>query len=427
MNLHYPVPRKWPISSSFQDHLNRKPPSAAPGIDIACPSGTEIVAPDTGTIQSLNWTSAGGRGLWLRCHDARYYFAHLSSTFRFVGERVGGGKLLALSDNTGKSTGPHLHLSVKRGGQWIDPWRHFHPQDQRRLEYIGVHVGNHVTEIEADFLGTHINLVKGLMRLDKPINSTGDDDALDVTDWHRLRHSLPDDSMFVLRAYTSMRDGPMPHSVFCHLTMQRLIPLMKAGPLAGANVRLEIHNEPNHPIEGWGPSEEGAILFNSWYRHAYNEIARQLKMHDIPNVKLMWPGLAVGEWSHKERTWMRICEDSIINSPSVGVHCYWQTRVDNLEQMAHPQLGMNWKAYDNLLKDNEIVVTEAGNSNCHSNNHPNLTPQQQADQYVLWCKNARDGVNGVAFFIYGLMPEWEGFSIHWHTVERLGAYLKTIG
>ena len=427
-----PVPATWRVSSTYQDHLDREPPSSAPGIDIACPVGTPIISPDSGTVQYVNWTPAGGRGMWLKYDGWRMYLAHLNAANAFRTERVRGGQRIAISGNTGRTTGPHLHLSVQAGGAWVDPHQFLYATKSRRLRYIGVHLPNNVTPEDARFLGKHLNIFKGLMRLDKPVNPVGDNDALDLPSWDMIRHEAPEDSIFVLRAYANMQHGPMDGQVFTYRTLARVFGLCSSGgPLAGANVRLEIHNEPNHPDEGWGPTETGATLFDRWYRLVYNQIQHSLNERDLPNVKLMWPGLAPAEWSHKERTWMRVCEDSIISSPSIGVHCYWQTKVDNYEQLIHPQLGLNWKAYDDLLKrrerTSEIIVTEAGNSNCHSNNHPNLDASEQAAQYVLWCKNAVNGVNGVTFFLWGAMHPWEGFRVHRHTVESLGEYRKTLG
>ena len=371
--------------------------------------------------------------MWVQYPGWRMYLAHLDTAKAFECERVAGGQRIAISGNTGKTTGPHLHLSVKVNKMWQDPYPWFYRAfEARRLEYIGVHLPNHVTPDDARFLGKHLNIFKGLMRLDKPENPTSDDDALDLTDWHRIRQEAPDDAMFVLRIYANMKQNRMPYSVFAHLAANRLLPLVRGGPLAGANVRLEIHNEPNHPDEGWGPTQGGAILFDGWYRLVYNDLQATLNRHSLANVKLMWPGLAVAEWAHKERTWMRLCENSIINAPSVGVHSYWQTPTESdWSQLAHDGLGLNWKAYDDLLKryerGNEIIVTEAGNSNCHNPAYPPLTPRQQADQYVRWCKNAARGVSGVTFFLWGAMSPWEGFRVHHGTVEALGAHLKTIG
>jgi murein DD-endopeptidase MepM/ murein hydrolase activator NlpD len=117
----FPVDPRWPLSDTFQGHLDRVPPSTAPGIDIACPSGTPVLAPAPGTIQFSGWQSRGGRAVWVQHDGWRLYICHLNRVRRLKGERVRARDLLGFTGNTGASTGPHLHLSVRSQGQWHDP------------------------------------------------------------------------------------------------------------------------------------------------------------------------------------------------------------------------------------------------------------------------------------------------------------------
>lgn len=100
------------------------------GIDIACPSGTSIAAPDDGAVAAV-WMDArhgGGLSLALQCGEGlRFGFAHLLCALVTARQVVRQGEVIALSGgipgtpNSGTSTGPHLHLTCRQRGQRIDP------------------------------------------------------------------------------------------------------------------------------------------------------------------------------------------------------------------------------------------------------------------------------------------------------------------
>jgi murein DD-endopeptidase MepM/ murein hydrolase activator NlpD len=138
----FPVDPRWPLSDTFQGHLNRNPPSTAPGIDIACPTGVEVRSPAAGVIQFSGWQSRGGRAVWIQFDGWRLYLCHLNRVRRLKGERVKARDLIGFTGNTGASTGPHLHLSVRSQGQWLDPERFFDqqpPPDSRALVAVATH------------------------------------------------------------------------------------------------------------------------------------------------------------------------------------------------------------------------------------------------------------------------------------------------
>lgn len=92
------------------------------GIDIAAPTGTPIYSPTAGSVRAIYSHPAGGLTMIVGsdCGRVRYGFCHLSSCELRQGERVSRGMLVARSGNSGRTTGAHLHYSVKRGGEWIE-------------------------------------------------------------------------------------------------------------------------------------------------------------------------------------------------------------------------------------------------------------------------------------------------------------------
>lgn len=90
------------------------------GIDLSMPVGTRINAPCSGEVSRVWENSAGGLQMQIKCGDYTFGFAHLSKVLVKSGE-VQRGDLIALSGNSGATTGAHLHMTVRFEGKLIDP------------------------------------------------------------------------------------------------------------------------------------------------------------------------------------------------------------------------------------------------------------------------------------------------------------------
>lgn len=76
------------------------------------PSGSTVRAVYGGIVSRIGY-DASGWGRYLRVKDSAGHeqlYAHLESIPVKLGQRVAEGQYIAKSDNTGNSTGPHLHL-----------------------------------------------------------------------------------------------------------------------------------------------------------------------------------------------------------------------------------------------------------------------------------------------------------------------------
>lgn len=111
------------ISSSWQGHKNRNPPSGEPGTDYAVIAGTQIRAAANGVIvdRKDSTTTATGRYLALRADDGNYIrYLHLQSSTVPLGARVARGQVIAYSGASGFGSdagyGPHVHVSLWIGG-----------------------------------------------------------------------------------------------------------------------------------------------------------------------------------------------------------------------------------------------------------------------------------------------------------------------
>jgi murein DD-endopeptidase MepM/ murein hydrolase activator NlpD len=92
------------------------------GIDFAGPVGTDIYAVGTGVVAFVGQRSGYGNVVEIDHGDgllSRY--GHLSAAKVTEGQLVKRGDLVALMGNTGRSTGPHLHLEVLKNGEQLNP------------------------------------------------------------------------------------------------------------------------------------------------------------------------------------------------------------------------------------------------------------------------------------------------------------------
>ncbi|MFF3938196.1 M23 family metallopeptidase [Streptomyces phaeofaciens] len=89
------------------------------GQDFAVPSGTKVVATHGGTVVKAGGNGAGdgpayGNAIVIKHGNGTYsQYAHLSRVEVRVGQIVKTGQRIALSGNTGNSSGPHLHFEIR--------------------------------------------------------------------------------------------------------------------------------------------------------------------------------------------------------------------------------------------------------------------------------------------------------------------------
>ncbi|MGD3110320.1 M23 family metallopeptidase [Streptomyces sp. YGL11-2] len=95
------------------------------GIDFHAAYGTSVHAVGSGTVVEAGWGGAYGNNIVIKMNDGTYtQYGHLSSIGVSVGQTVTPGQQIALSGNTGNTTGPHLHFEARTGPEYgsdIDP------------------------------------------------------------------------------------------------------------------------------------------------------------------------------------------------------------------------------------------------------------------------------------------------------------------
>lgn len=92
------------------------------GIDIAVPVGTCVLATKAGTVVTATYSASAGNYIALYHGNGVYsYYMHCSVLSVGVGTQVSKGQQIALSGNTGISTGPHLHFAIYANGAYVNP------------------------------------------------------------------------------------------------------------------------------------------------------------------------------------------------------------------------------------------------------------------------------------------------------------------
>jgi murein DD-endopeptidase MepM/ murein hydrolase activator NlpD len=94
------------------------------GVDYGTPVGTPVWAVADGVVTRAGYDGAAGNRVCIRHRNGfETCYLHLSGFGRGVraGSRVNQKQVIAYSGNTGRSTGPHLHYALLRGGTFVNP------------------------------------------------------------------------------------------------------------------------------------------------------------------------------------------------------------------------------------------------------------------------------------------------------------------
>lgn len=123
-NLHWPVSDVHRISSKFghrthpvthQTHLHN-------GIDIAAPTGTPVLAAQTGLVVRVGRDSLNGNYVKINHgYGIQTVYCHLDSILTSNGAQVLRGVPIGTVGSTGRVTGPHLHFTLKLNNKATDP------------------------------------------------------------------------------------------------------------------------------------------------------------------------------------------------------------------------------------------------------------------------------------------------------------------
>ena len=95
------------------------------GLDMAAPGGSAILAAYDGDVVAAAYSSSMGNYIMID-HGSGLYtiYMHCSALYVSKGQVVTKGQNIAAVGSTGRSTGNHLHFSVRLNGNYVSPWNY---------------------------------------------------------------------------------------------------------------------------------------------------------------------------------------------------------------------------------------------------------------------------------------------------------------
>src|SRR5262245_19871326 len=123
------LPSRWPVrgpvNSDFGPRLSPWSEGSGEhhsGLDIGAARGTPVVAPAPGTVVFSGPNAEYGIALVIdHGHDIKTLYGHLTRVEVALGEKIERGQIVALTGNTGRSSGPHLHYEIQVAGKAVNP------------------------------------------------------------------------------------------------------------------------------------------------------------------------------------------------------------------------------------------------------------------------------------------------------------------
>ena len=328
-----------------------------------------------------------------------------------VGDVVQAGQIVGYSGNTGFSSGYHLHFGVLdqtgtvdpdngypttwKYGRPVDPWPWVEGKDAPPTvtppppatgpARIGLHASADPGDLyggEAEF-NEFATLFPGVIKV---LNAHSE------TAVKRLATSNPG-AEWIVRAFLSWGGRSVTSQNFFDWTKDdtlRTVNALRSLGIGDDHIYVELHNEPNLALEGWGYSWADGVGFNAWLMDVL-----QLYRNFLPTVKFLYPGLSPGgsivSVRYDSAAFLNQSLAAAKACDGVGVHAYWSDPYPIAQAYAHVD------AYAQIFGSKPLWITEASR-----NDRPaTKTPQQYANEYFAFWQELkkRPSVQGVTFYV----------------------------
>lgn len=123
--LRYPTAQPFKVTSEFNPHrVNPVTRKVSPheGIDFSMPIGSAVVSTGAGEVVIAKFSRSAGNYIVIKhANGYKTQYMHLSKLLVKPGQKIKQGQKIALSGNTGRSTGPHLHYELLVNNKPVNP------------------------------------------------------------------------------------------------------------------------------------------------------------------------------------------------------------------------------------------------------------------------------------------------------------------
>ena len=201
----------------------------------------------------------------------------------------------------------------------------------------------------------------------------------------RLAREHPE-ARFIVRAFLEFGGRNIRPEQFVTDTLPDMQRALNA--LAGRDVVVELHNEPNLIAEGLGATWTDGAGFATWWLDVLNRYRQA-----VPGVRYLYPGLSPGPTvAHVRQDHIQFLEASrpaIEAADGMGIHLYWSA-------VAPMNFALSTlDDYITRVRYKPLYITEA------SNNKTGTTLEAKAQQYLQFWQELqkRPTVQGVTFFV----------------------------
>jgi|GEM_PF-646185 murein DD-endopeptidase MepM/ murein hydrolase activator NlpD len=121
------IPTRWPLVNDNDSYISsnfgwRTDPITSQqeyheGLDIAVWYNSPVIATAAGRVTFVGWNNGYGWSVKIdHGHGYKTMYTHLNEIIVDKGDKVNEGSKIALSGNSGRSTGPHLHYEIRVNG-----------------------------------------------------------------------------------------------------------------------------------------------------------------------------------------------------------------------------------------------------------------------------------------------------------------------